>query len=978
MRLIECYIENFGGLSQYHCSFEPGLTALQAPNGFGKTTLAEFIRAMFYGFPRAGRALEKNRRKKYRPWQGGRYGGNLTFEHEGATYRIERSFGAAPASDTFTLYDMATHTRSGRFSPDIGVELFQLDADSFERSTYLPQLRDALPLATDNIQAKLGDLVDDANDVNNYEKAVRALQAKRSSLIPFRGQGGAVGQAQQKITELETALTACRGRLPELDALRRELAGDRQRQRDGEAERDDVLDKLRLASEAAGRATVADRLSQLEAAYGEECRTRDALRDKYPRGIPPMEEIESLLGLYDGMAPLTAPLAGSSDCDSARQRLREAGERFAHGLPTEEELSAAQDKCQDCAHKAALLDSCRPAPEDQRAWEELERFFSPGPVDDGFLSGCREQQRALRELEAEAAGQVLPPHEQARMEELEAFFGARLPSDGELAGQREALDRLRRLREEDAAGPASPARPAPSAGQRGQNNGGAFLPALLLALAAVAAGAVLLALRLFPAGGALLALGALLSVFAACLRLKDTASRGADRRAEEAEKEAEAAGLEQSLERFLADYPLDGDGLSGRLSQLQARRQELLFLRGTDAARREQREELLRRARQSRARLDALLAPYFGPELPDDPCAVLEWNRREYRALEDRRRRAAGESARLSEELAREEEELRAFLEPYTGPVEPKDFAPALAALRRECGAYQRDRALVSAYESELAHRKRSLSGYEEELRAFSLAYGLDLDPGSRRTAQALRDDAQSFLRASGAASRLEADIARFREENRAILDAPPAEEACGLDSLRARKAELDALLSRLASEAARTEQAISALQAEADRIPQLEDELASWSAAFTEGRGTAALLDETVDLLRRAKEQLSTSYLGTIQSSFSALLCRLTGEEAGNISVDPRLDVQLERAGARRELAYFSAGQSDLVLLCMRLALVDALFPGVKPFLILDDPFVNLDDRNTAQALALLRELAEDFQVIYLSCSSSRAPEGA
>ena len=64
---------------------------------------------------------------------------------------------------------------------------------------------------------------------------------------------------------------------------------------------------------------------------------------------------------------------------------------------------------------------------------------------------------------------------------------------------------------------------------------------------------------------------------------------------------------------------------------------------------------------------------------------------------------------------------------------------------------------------------------------------------------------------------------------------------------------------------------------------------------------------------------------------------------------------------------------QTDLVMLCMRLSLVDALFREVKPFVILDDPFINLDDRRTAEALKLIRELSKDRQIIYLTCNSSR-----
>ena len=96
-------------------------------------------------------------------------------------------------------------------------------------------------------------------------------------------------------------------------------------------------------------------------------------------------------------------------------------------------------------------------------------------------------------------------------------------------------------------------------------------------------------------------------------------------------------------------------------------------------------------------------------------------------------------------------------------------------------------------------------------------------------------------------------------------------------------------------------------------------------------------------------------------------------GESREKILVSPELVVSLERGGESRKLDYFSAGQTDLVMLCMRLALVDAMFRETKPFVILDDPFVNLDDRHTVQALELLKELSRDRQIVYLTCNSSR-----
>ena len=112
----------------------------------------------------------------------------------------------------------------------------------------------------------------------------------------------------------------------------------------------------------------------------------------------------------------------------------------------------------------------------------------------------------------------------------------------------------------------------------------------------------------------------------------------------------------------------------------------------------------------------------------------------------------------------------------------------------------------------------------------------------------------------------------------------------------------------------------------------------------------------------------------GAIEKAFNATYKPGRGEEA--VSLSGELTVRLEGRGEARELDCFSAGQADLILFCLRLAMVDALFSGERPFLVLDDPFADLDDARLSAALALLRELGEERQILYLTCASARAPE--
>ena len=64
MKLISCTIDNFGKLHNYHCRFDPDLHVTAEENGWGKTTLAAFLLAMFYGLEGDSRRKDSQRRKK--------------------------------------------------------------------------------------------------------------------------------------------------------------------------------------------------------------------------------------------------------------------------------------------------------------------------------------------------------------------------------------------------------------------------------------------------------------------------------------------------------------------------------------------------------------------------------------------------------------------------------------------------------------------------------------------------------------------------------------------------------------------------------------------------------------------------------------------------------------------------------------------------------------------------------------------------
>ena len=207
MKLLQCKIENFGKLSDVSFDFSEGVNTFCEENGWGKSTLANFIRIMFFGFLN-GNKQDKlvNERKRYFPWQSakGVYGGSVKFETEGKSYQLNRVFGKKDKDDIFELYDLSTNLPCEDFSENIGVELFGIDAASFGRTVFFSQ-KDCESAPTDGIHAKLGNLIEQTDDIHNFQSVYDKLKDTTNKMTPKR-KTGSLNREKREIEEREQKL----------------------------------------------------------------------------------------------------------------------------------------------------------------------------------------------------------------------------------------------------------------------------------------------------------------------------------------------------------------------------------------------------------------------------------------------------------------------------------------------------------------------------------------------------------------------------------------------------------------------------------------------------------------------------------------------------------------------------------------------------------------------------------------------------
>lgn len=225
MRLIKCYVENFGLLHAQEYDFKKGINCCISDNGTGKTTLAAFIEAMLYGIGEGRKVLlDENPRKKYTPWQGGRFGGSLTFETGKKKYTVERSFGARAAEDTYRLVDASSGKEVSDFAENLGEELFGIDRDGFLRTVYLSEKNLQGKNENKSISAKLSDLVGVDGDVGGFDDALKLLEDRRKFYYK-KGNAGEIANVKERIAECDRRLDSIARLKDEVLSKETELAG---------------------------------------------------------------------------------------------------------------------------------------------------------------------------------------------------------------------------------------------------------------------------------------------------------------------------------------------------------------------------------------------------------------------------------------------------------------------------------------------------------------------------------------------------------------------------------------------------------------------------------------------------------------------------------------------------------------------------------------------------------------------------------
>jgi DNA repair exonuclease SbcCD ATPase subunit len=159
----------------------------------------------------------------------------------------------------------------------------------------------------------------------------------------------------------------------------------------------------------------------------------------------------------------------------------------------------------------------------------------------------------------------------------------------------------------------------------------------------------------------------------------------------------------------------------------------------------------------------------------------------------------------------------------------------------------------------------------------------------------------------------------------------------------------------------------------DAEEVAGHAERAAQWSDQLELLQRRARVYEATLralDAAERATIRTATRYL---ERRMVTDLERVTAGRYRRVQVDDQdlsLRVFAPERGDWVDVSTLSQGTLDTVYLAARIGLVRLVTGDRRPPLVMDDPFVTLDDERAKRALELLRDVSADFQVIYLTTS--------
>lgn len=828
MKLISLHITGFGKYTNYKYTFDSNLTTFIEDNGGGKSTLADFIKAMLYGMD----IVKKNGkdfkdREHYAPFEGGVFGGNIVFEHNGHTYRLERTFDLkSPAKDKSLVY-IDSSNEGEKVEDDFVENLLGLDKESFERLLFISSNEITME-SNGNIKKNLNNIIGNTSTGYDYDEILENIN---KVIQPYSGKNS-------PIKALETT-------------------------------KKELLDQIN------NQETVSKSLTEKYSKLNE-LTSKDKLLKKQQALFTSFEAIQKDI---NRKTDLEKKLAAKSE------ELAKASALFPKGVPSTEEINTL--KVNEAKVKEALLSrEVRTFPISKE--EELHRYedmFKDGIISSEELIELSEDNDKYYELITlqKSFNKGLSNEEEKVLDKL---------ADVDIQKVKEEGEKLYKDYKE-----------TPLITNYELTNKKSPLPIILMVVAAllIVSGIVLLFIP------NTLIIGIVLSVLG-------------------------IVGLIASLFLKISNKP--NEVVSSTNKDKVVIKEQSLHL---------------------------YINRYTALDIENIEVLYHEFNNYldSYASLSSKKIETEQELKELDEKLSLLKSKIEKKLYRYIKV--PTSYNNDLSILKNDVNNYSN---LKNEYDAYIAFINNSKS--QEEKSTFAIK---EIDDKYDLGLLARRSKLDDIIEQINNINQLQKEENEVKNDLETFLKTAELKEIPAGVEIKNVQSDIDTLafeLVQINNEIETDENFIDSLEDNKEKLSQIQNEI-------NELKHHLSILENTRDSLEKAEEVLDKRYVKPVMDKFNYYANKLNNLFNINIRMGRNFDLKIEVNGAIHSIDHLSSGQKSVVALAFRLALLENIYNGGSPFVIMDDPFMSLDPKNMTLVSKLIKDLAENQQIIYLSCADYR-----
>lgn len=846
MKILSCYIANFGCIKNKEYKFNDHLNAFCEDNGQGKSTLAAFIKAMFYGLPKSSN--KSFDREHYIPFDNIEASGNILFVYNNKEYKIERTFFKNIKDDDIKIYE------NGKINNDLlptpGEIIFGLDLESFNRTMFIYS-NDLEINSTDNINSKMSHYVEDSTfDLN---EVIDKLDKYKKKLKPSR-----LADEKGLIADVNNTISKKIEDLNNLYNIKNNLNGKYKLFNGLNAEIKELNTKLSKAASINEIINNWNRYDDYSQKIYRGKKEVESFQEKYQYGIPNDEELKINENNLNEMNNINTKKSSIDLTQFEKDKLIKYNSLFKE-IPSKDTISEytsfINDYYQKKNYKIEELN--------QNEIIIYNKYINKN-IDDSIFDQLNDFKNEYLETKKQ-------------FDQTPNYI------------IKKTLETKKKK---------------------------SYLPLILLIISiliiALGIGLGFINNLLFVISG----IGLILLFVAGFIYLKNQIND----------------------------------------KQLSYINEEIPNI---------EKEELNKKLNLIINKIDTIIMQYgFSSSLNESVDVALTLFKNEYdryKEINDKYNKINNQKQINQKEINSLEEKIKSFFSQYN--FQETNYNQALQNLITSINEYQNLKNKKENIDNQLIELNNKNSLIKENLDKFIAKYHIDQDIKSY--IDTVRVDKGVLAKNKTNLNILINEFNNFVEEKN-LYNRPENIEKIDTNSITNELSTKNESFSRIKDDIANDELEIEKIEACNNEIIESKEKLQELKYKYK-------IVDETIKSIKEAEETLKHKYIEPMLNTFnqySSMLGEVINEE---ITMDSDYNLSVIHNGKEKDYRHLSSGQLSLCALCYRLAIIDNIFKEDKPFIIMDDIFINLDKNNLIKASKLLKQLSNQRQIIYFTCHESR-----